>query len=164
MCTHWMCDFCKRYLNTLISGYVNIMSIFALQYCFKFQGRLDVCHSHKNKFDSFSLIFSSMCVCVYIFVQYTWCSCSVDGKCSMKHWKLGRNSNRCHAISKKKKILFDFLPNVVNLRTELHILRVWMCAYFVVVARLMWIECAFDIYRLKPLKTLYSITNGNCTS
>lgn len=69
-----MCNFCKRYLNTLISGYVNIMSIFALQCRLNFKEgwmvailtKINSIHSHL-----------SFRVCMYIFVQYTWCVAAV---------------------------------------------------------------------------------------
>lgn len=123
-----MCDFCKRYLNTLISGYVNIMSIFALQCRLNFKEgwmvailtKINSIHSHL-----------SFQVCTYIFVQYTWCVAAVCWW-QMFHETLKIGSKfeplPCD-FQQKNNFLFDFLPNVVNLRTELHIPRVYVLLF-----------------------------------
>lgn len=124
----------KRYLNTLISGYVNIMSIFALQCCLNFKKgwmfailtKINSIHSHL-----------SFRVCMYKFSQYTWCVAAVlmaNFPWNTENWVEIQTA----AIRfPTKKCLFDFLPNVVNLRTELHIPRVYL--------RLLCCCCTFDV-------------------
>lgn len=157
-----MCDFCKRYLNTLISGYVNIMSIFALQCRLNFKEgwmvailtKINSIHSHL-----------SFRVCMCIFVQYTWCVAAVCWW-QMFHetLKIGSKFEPLPCDFQRKKFFCLTFCQMWWISERNCIFPECMCSYFVVVARLMWIEYALDIYRLKPLKTLYSITNGNCTS
>lgn len=155
-----MCDFCKRYLNTLISGYVNIMSIFALQCRLNFKEGWMV--AILTKINS---IHSHLSFRVYICTIYMVCSCCVlmaNVPWNTENWVEIRTA--AMRFPTKKTIFCLTICQMWWISERNCIFPECMCSYFVVVARLMWIEYALDIYRLKPLKTLYSITNGNCTS